>query len=267
MQALAEQVAVISGGLGDIGRACALELARRGADIAVCDRSDGGRVEPLRVEIEALGRRFRFDQLDVADAHCVSQWVEAVEADLGVPTLVLPNAAIGRSVPFDELTPETWRRYLDINLSGAFYMAHLAAKRLLALNKPGRIIFIGSWAAHAVHTHLPAYCTAKAGLRMLCQCMALEYAPHGILVNEVAPGFVNAGLSRKIFEEYPERKKAALDIVPTGELMEADEVALHVAHLCDPRNRSMTGSTLLCDGGLSTVTATWKRVDGKRSEA
>ena len=97
--------------------------------------------------------------------------------------------------------------------------------------------------------------------------MALEYAPHGILVNEVAPGIVDAGLSGRIFDEYPERKKIAIAKVPTGELIQADEVALHIAHLCDPRNRSMTGSTLLCDGGVSLVTAVTRRADGKAADA
>jgi NAD(P)-dependent dehydrogenase (short-subunit alcohol dehydrogenase family) len=103
---------------------------------------------------------------------------------------------------------------------------------------------------------VPDYCVAKAGLRMLSRCMALEYARHGILVNEVAPGFVNAGLSRQVFEKDPQFHSQCAARVPIGEIMTAEEVAFHVAHLCDPRNHSMTGSVLLCDGGLSLVTAT-----------
>jgi NAD(P)-dependent dehydrogenase (short-subunit alcohol dehydrogenase family) len=267
MQELADHLAIISGGLGDIGRACAVELARRGADVAVGGRSDGGRVEPLQAEVEGLGRRFRFDQVDVADSDAVSRWVDAVEGDLGVPNLVIPNAAIDEFTPFEHLTPEVWRRHIDINLNGAFYLAHTVAKRLLVSSMPGRIVFIGSWAAHAPHAHLPAYGVAKAGLRMLCQCMALDYAPHGILVNEVAPGFVNAGTSGDYFRQHPEAIPEALAKVPVGKLMDPEEVAKHVAYLCNPKNHYMVGSVLVCDGGLSTVTAVWRGVDGKRSDA
>jgi len=246
----------MSGGLGDIGRACAVELARRGADIAVGDRSDGGRVEPLRGEIESLGRRFRFDLADTADPEAVAGWVAAVEEAFGPITLAVPCAAIVEMVDLSNMTPEVWQRHLDINLSGSFYLAHAVAERLVARKLPGRIVFVGSWAAHSAHRHIPAYCVAKAGLRMACYAMALHYAPYGILVNEVAPGIVNAGLSGKVFRENPTLAARTLAKIPIGELMESDEVARHVVHLCDPRNRNVTGSFLLCDGGISLVTAT-----------
>ena len=256
MAELTGQVAIISGALGDIGRACAIELARRGADVALGGRSDGGRAKPLIQTIRQLGRQVRFDQVDVTDAEAVERWVADVQAELGPPTLVIPNAAIVQQIPIRELTGEDFRRLLDVNLLGAFHLAQSAARRLLTQQRQGRIVFVGSWAAHAPHAHVPAYCVAKAGLRMLCQCMALEYAPWGISVNEVAPGFVDAGLSRQVWEEAPQLRELCARRVPIGQLMTAEEVAFHVAHLCDPRNHNMTGSALLCDGGLSLVTAT-----------
>jgi NAD(P)-dependent dehydrogenase (short-subunit alcohol dehydrogenase family) len=89
---------------------------------------------------------------------------------------------------------------------------------------------------------------------MLVQVMALQYARHGILVNEVAPGYVDAGLSKVGFDEDPAKRRQCEAQVPVGELMSAEDVAFHVAHLCDERNRFMTGSTLLVDGGLSLLT-------------
>lgn len=86
---------------------------------------------------------------------------------------------------------------------------------------------------------------------MLMQCMALELAPQGILVNEVAPGYVNAGLSGKIFDREPELKEQARLRVPIQKLIEPEEVAAHIAYLCDPNNRHMTGTVLTLDGGLS----------------
>jgi NAD(P)-dependent dehydrogenase (short-subunit alcohol dehydrogenase family) len=133
-------------------------------------------------------------------------------------------------------------------------MAQAAALRLVEQKREGRIVFTGSWAAHAPHPHIPAYSVAKAGLRMLCKCMALDLAPHGILVNEVAPGYVNAGLSAAVWQQQPERRQQASARVPVQRLIEPEEVALQVAHLCEPANRHTTGSVLLMDGGLSLLT-------------
>ena len=88
---------------------------------------------------------------------------------------------------------------------------------------------------------------------MLTQCLALELAAHGILVNEVAPGYVNAGLSGQFFKQDPALAARSTAAVPVGELIEADEVAAAIAYLCSPAHRNLTGSTLLLDGGLSLL--------------
>ncbi len=100
MATLTGQVAVISGGLGDIGRACAVELARRGADIAVGDVRENGQVEHLRDEVEGLGRRFRFDESDVADEKQTADWLSVVEEAFGTVTLGICNAAIVETLDF-----------------------------------------------------------------------------------------------------------------------------------------------------------------------
>ena len=245
------QVAIISGGAGDIGWAIALELASRGADIAVGDVVEATAVEPLLVELRGMGVRARYDRADVSHAAAVKRWVDAVSGEPGLPSLIVPNAAIVSVTPLEQLTPETWRRELAVNLDGAFFLAQETTRRLVAAGKPGRVVFIGSWAGHAVHLHIPTYCVGKAGMRMLTQCMAAALAPHGILVNEVAPGYVDAGLTGKFFREDPPLREKSARKVPTGWLIDPHEVAVQVAHLCEPANRHMVGSTLLMDGGLS----------------
>lgn len=243
MSDLAGQTAIVSGGLGDIGRAIGRDLSRRGAAVALGDVRD-----PDGEFLAGLGPRARYDRVDVADAEAVRAWLHGVEGALGLPTIVVPNAATVTLKSLRELSADEWHREISVNLGGAFHLAHLAAHRLVAAGRPGRIIFIGSWAGHAPHAHIPAYCVAKAGLRMLMKQMALEYAPHDILVNEVAPGYVNAGLSRLVDPGIGESQRMA---VPVRRLLEPDDVAFSVAHLCDPRNRHMTGSVVLVDGGLS----------------
>lgn len=245
------QVGIVSGGLGDIGRAIVLDLARHGADVGLCDVRDPSEAETFLKQVRSLKRKCRYDQVDVADNAAVCKWIDDMEMDFGTPTLIVVNAAIVKMVRFTDLDPEYWRKELSVNLDGAFYMARAATDKLVRQNKSGRVVFIGSWAAHAVHLHIPAYCVAKAGLRMLCQCMAAELAERDILVNEVAPGYVDAGLTAQLMREVLGAREKATKAVPVGRMIEAHEVALQVTHLCDPANRHMTGSTLLMDGGLS----------------
>ncbi|HVT29554.1 MAG TPA: SDR family oxidoreductase [Lacipirellulaceae bacterium] len=264
---MAKHVAIISGGAGDIGRAIALELARYGADIAVGDLEiEGEKIDALRLAIELLGRRIRFDIVDVTNPTAVEKWLLLVEQSLGVPDWIIPNAAVAERADLESLTADVWKRCLDVTLNGAYYLAAAGANRLLQHKMPGRIVFIGSWAAHAPHTNVPAYSVAKAGVRMLVRVMALHYARHGILVNEVAPGYVDAGLSKVGFDKDPRVRQRCEAQVPVGQLMSAEDVAFHVAHLCDDRNRFMTGSTLLADGGLSLLARMGATNDNRRTD-
>jgi NAD(P)-dependent dehydrogenase (short-subunit alcohol dehydrogenase family) len=253
MDNLTGQVAIISGGLGDIGRAIARELAQRGADIAVGDVRPADDAADFLDELRRLDRRARYDIVDVADAAAVDEWVLAAEAEFGAPTLIIPNAAIVHLADIRTVTPAQWQKELRVNLDGAYHLAQAGAMRLLHHGKPGRIVFIGSWAGHAPQKHIPAYCASKAALRMLGRCMALDLAPNGILVNEVAPGNVDAGLSGRFYKENAELREKSLQQIPIHKLIEPEEVAFQVAHLCDPRNPQMTGSTIVMDGGLSLL--------------
>jgi len=250
MSELKGQTAIISGALGDIGRAIALELASRGANIALGDILPEDNATGVLQSIRELGRKARYDCVDVSDSNAVNSWIENATKDLGAPTLIIPNAAIATLKRVREISSAEWTREISINLNGAFFLAQAAGLQLLQQQRKGRIVFIGSWAAERPHPHIPAYSSAKAGLRMLMQCMALDFAPH-ILVNEIAPGYVNAGLSAKIFDANPDLKENARLRVPSQTLIEAEEVAVQVAHLCDPKNHHITGSVLTMDGGLS----------------
>ena len=247
------QTAIISGGAGDVGRAAAREFAKHGAAIAIGDQRSQAEVGEIVREIESHNVPCHYRQVDVADAVAVRAWVSEVETTLGVPSLIIPNAAIVTIKSLYEITADEWSRELRVNLDGAFYLAQAATARLLHHRKPGRVVFVGSWAGHTVHLHIPAYCVAKAGMRMLCKCMALELAPHGIMVNEIAPGFVDGGLSRRTWEHQPALRAAAQKRVPVQSLITNEEVAAQIIHLCHPDNHHITGSVLLMDGGLSLV--------------
>jgi glucose 1-dehydrogenase len=252
MQKLFEnRVALISGGLGDIGRSIAIEFAQQGAHIALCDLQEPVAAGTFLTELNQYNISATYNRVDVTDAKAVHSWIEEVEKKQGLADIIIANAAKVTLASLCEITPEEWSQELRVNLDGAFHLTQAATKKLIHHKQPGRVVFIGSWAGNRPHINIPAYCVSKAGLRMLCKCMALELAHHGILVNELAAGFVAAGLTGKIWEQNPGRSEIALQKVPIKKVMSAQQVAQQVIQLCHPDNEHMTGSTILMDGGLS----------------
>jgi NAD(P)-dependent dehydrogenase (short-subunit alcohol dehydrogenase family) len=241
---LTGRVAVITGGIGDIGLAAARALKKGGAKVALGDLATNN----------AAARRapgFHYTRVDTTRIRALQSWIRKVETDLGPPDLIVANAGIVELVSAMDSSEQAWRRTMDINLTGAFLFVQAACRNLIKKGLPGRVVLVGSWAAHAPHPRLSAYSVAKAGLRMLGKCLALELAPHGIAVNEIAPGFVDAGLTGRIYDDNPGLRDIARGHVPNGHLIEASEVGDQIAFLCDPANRHMVGSVHLMDGGLS----------------
>ena len=247
-----DNVAFISGGLGDLGKAIAIKFAEQGAHISVADIKEPKEALELEKKVKSMGRKFLYMKLDLAEAKNVNAWHEATQKQIGTPDLIIYSSAIINVVKsFMEVTDAQWDNEVAVNLNTAFYMSKACSQALLKEKKPGRIVLIGSWAGHVVHSHIPSYCVSKAGLRMLCQCIAKELAPHNIVVNEIAPGYVDAGLSGRFFEKDPVGKEESKQKVPNRQLISSEEVADNVLFLCDPNNKHMIGSTLLMDGGLS----------------
>ena len=237
------KVLLISGGLGDIGRAAAAAFAREGARVAIGDVLPPAEANP------PAGTHYT--HVDVSDAAAVDAWVEAAEKALGPAGMVIANAATVTIADLYTVTPEQWTKELRVNLDGAFFLTRAVTARMRDRKQTGSVVFVGSWAAEKVHVQIPAYAVSKAGMRMLCKTMALELAPYGIMVNELAPGYVDVGLSRKVWELAPEQRDEARRKTPVQQLITPEEIAEQLIRLCDPRNRHITGSTLLMDGGLS----------------
>jgi glucose 1-dehydrogenase len=248
-----KKVVLISGGLGDIALATALRFGKEGALIALADllpETDAAtKLEQLKQESIV----FSYQQLDIRDDAAVSGWIDKVGKDWNRIDVSVINAATVTQRSILDITMAEWKAEMDVNLNGAFCLAQQAASYFVSRQIKGNIVFLGSWAAHAVHPNIPAYSVSKAALRMLCKCMALELADKQIRVNEIAPGYVNAGLSKKIWNQNPSLANEARLRVPTGQLIEAGEVADQIFWICNEANRHITGSCLLMDGGLSLL--------------
>lgn len=236
-----EQVALVTGGAGDLGCAIAEALYERGARVAVAD------LEPAA---GSSSDRRSSHVLDISDRSAVDAWVGDVVDVWGAPTIVVLAAGSARQGRLIETSSEDWRVVIDGCLTGAFVTATAAIRAMLAAGTRGRIVAIGSWAADAPHPHIGAYSAAKAGLRGLVRTLALDHAHDGILVNEVAPGIVSAGLSGDLLEADPHLRDRTLGSIPVGHVVAPSDVVRDVLFLASPRNRNTTGSTIVTDGGL-----------------
>lgn len=241
----ADQVAVVTGGRGDIGRAVVSALLASGARVASADLPASGRRMP---QPEA---HLREDEVDAADPRAVAAWLDAVAAQWGPPTIAVLAAGASGSGRLVDTSADDWHAVLAACLDSSFVASTEAIRRMIAAGRGGRVVFVGSWAAHAPHPHIGAYSVAKAGLRALCRTLALDHAVDGILVNEVAPGIVDAGLSRRLFAESEALRQRTLGAIPVERMLTPEDVARDVLFLCSPDNTNTTGAVIVSDGGLS----------------
>jgi NAD(P)-dependent dehydrogenase (short-subunit alcohol dehydrogenase family) len=237
---------VVTGGAGDIGAAIGAELLRRGARVTLVDRKSEPEAEPWLARIGEAGS-VAYRQADVRDRPALDDALRSVDP----LDTAIGNAGVVESAPFLDITEEQWKSQLDINLTGCFNLGQTAARLMIERGTRGRIIFTGSWVQEVPWPEIAAYSASKAGLRMLARSMARELAPHGILVNVLAPGIVNAGLARHQLETEPQYARRVAKVIPLGQLQTAEQVARATAFLCSPDADYVTGSVLLADGGCS----------------
>src|SRR5438093_12123151 len=183
------QVAFVTGASSGIGRRFAELLAAAGAKVALAARRED-RLAELAREIEGRGGACLPVACDVTKQDSITAAIAAAEAGLGPLSILVNNAGVVVSKPLFEHSEEDWDYVVDTNLKGAWLMARDFAHHLAGLKRPGRIINIASVLGLRTIGRVPAYCAAKAGLIHLTQVLAMELARYGILVNALAPGYV-----------------------------------------------------------------------------
>lgn len=240
---------LITGALGDIGGATVRKFAAHGWQVALNDvvpaEDAKNRLDEWKIPAA------RYWQANNTDRSAVATMAAEIEASMGLPDVVIVNAGVVRPQPFLEMTDANWQEHLDVNLTGAFIVAQVLARRWVETGKAGHALFTSSWVQDTAQSGIPAYCVSKSGLKMLAKTMALELAQYGIRANIVAPGVVDAGLSAKLFREGISDPAAFTRIIPLGELQTAEQVAGVFWLVAQPESSYITGATLLADGGIS----------------
>jgi len=241
------KVALVTGASSGLGTAFATGLAEAGADIAICARRED-RLQEVRSQVEALGRRCVATPADVSDpAHC-ERVVEAAVSELGHVDVLVNNAGVGTAVPATQEEPDEFRRVIDINLMGSYWMAQACAR---AMQPGSSIVNIGS-VLGSTTAGLPqaAYASSKAAIIGLTRDLAQQWTGRkGIRVNALAPGFFPSEMT----DQYPDGYlDAMMARVPAGRPGDPHELVAACIFLAGDAASYITGVVLPVDGGLLT---------------
>jgi len=239
---LSGKVAVVTGGSRGIGYSIAQSLARAGARVAILAR-DGAKAQEAASALDPAARGF---SCDVADAHQVERAVEGVEEAFGQIDILVNNAGTTRDNLLFRISEDDWDTVLDTNLRGAFLVTKHAARGMIK-RRWGRIVNITSVVGISGNKGQANYTASKAGLIGLTKAVSKELASRNVLVNAVAPGFIDTELTRTITGEA---REALLRAIPLGRLGQGTDVAAAVLFLASDFASYITGQVLVVDGGM-----------------
>jgi NAD(P)-dependent dehydrogenase (short-subunit alcohol dehydrogenase family) len=239
-------VALVTGASSGIGRHLAGLLAAAGARVALAARRVD-RLAELAAEIAAAGGHSLPIACDVTKSDSVAAGISMAEDELGPLSILVNNAGVVVSKPLFEHTEADWDYVVDTNLKGAWLAARQFAHHLVGLKRSGRIINISSVLGYRTIGRVPAYCAAKAGLTHLTHVLAMELARYGILVNALAPGYVETDFNRAFFQTEP--GKALISRVPLKRLGQSEDLDGALLFLASPASAYVTGAVIAVDGG------------------
>jgi 3-oxoacyl-[acyl-carrier protein] reductase len=245
MSILAGRIALVTGASQGIGRACALELARGGASVALAARNLD-KLGEVAAEITAAGGTAHAFALDVSSEDSIKECAKAVIAHFGAVNILINNAGITRDMLSMRMKRKDWDDVLTTNLTGAFLMTQAVMSQMVK-SRWGRVINITSVVGEVGQAGQANYAASKAGLIGLTKSLARELASRSITVNAVAPGFIETAMTSVLTEE---QKKANAQYIPLGRVGTDLEVAHAVAFLASEEASYITGHTLDVNGGM-----------------
>ncbi|MEK7834541.1 MAG: SDR family NAD(P)-dependent oxidoreductase, partial [Pseudomonadota bacterium] len=241
------KVALVTGGARGLGQASAVELARRGAIVAIADRKVEAAEETARLcnEHTPGAQAFGYDQADAASVErCIS---EVVEACGGIDAL-FANAGTGKFAPIVDMKKSDWDFLMQVNLNGAFYVCQDVARQMIKQGRGGKIVLTASSGSTVMCDQLGAYCASKAGVLMLMKHMASELGNYRINVNAIQPGVIATGMTGPMLSQETWQRMLVRE-TPVGRWGQPEDIAKLVAFLLSDDASYINGEGIMIDGG------------------
>ncbi|MBB4660653.1 NAD(P)-dependent dehydrogenase (short-subunit alcohol dehydrogenase family) [Conexibacter arvalis] len=243
----AGRVAWVTGASRGLGRALVRAFADAGAEVVATARSADA-LHELAAEVRAAGGTIHLAPGSVASENDLADAIASIEAYTGRLDVLVNNAGVSPSFRHAETVPtDEWHEVLDVNLTGAF-LAQARALELLAADGGGAVVNVSSVHGVSGHERLAAYSASKGGLEALTRTLAVEWAPRGVRVNAVAPGYLETDMTSGL-RAHDRWSQALLDRIPIGRFGTVEEVVPAVLFLAGDSARYITGTTLSIDGG------------------
>jgi len=243
------KVVLITGGTSGIGLGLSLGFADLGCHVVpTSEPGTEARIRGTVRELEKRGVQSLEIATDVTDARQVAALTRRVVERFGRLDVLVNCAGITSRKPSVAVTEEEWNKVLAVNLTGTFLMCQKAGEIMLKQGS-GSIINIASMTSFVAYPEVAAYCASKGGVRMLTKALAIEWAKHGVRVNDIAPGDIMTELTRSVVEKDPERLRRIQSRIPMERLGEVDELVGAAIYFASDASRYVTGQTLVVDGG------------------
>lgn len=252
MKGLEDKTVIVTGGGGGIGRAVCRRFAEEGAKVAVLDRDLAAAQATVGVIAEANGRAQAYEA-DITDYAAIVDTVERIEAELGVPTVLVNNAGFDRFMPFLKTEPALWESLIAVNLTGALNMHHVVLPKMIAAGG-GKVVNVASDAARVGSSGEAVYAACKAGLLGLSKTLARELATKGVTLNVVCPGPTDTALLQGFTATSRDPEKlleAFRNAVPMRRIGQPEDYPGIIAMLASDDANFITGQVISVSGGLT----------------
>jgi sorbose reductase len=243
--------AFVTGGATGIGKCAAMTFAEVGADVAIVDIDFERAVKTAKEISEKTNTNSIAIDCDVSNPDDVKKMSDTILKEYGTLDIAFNNAGIANSIPAEDITPEDFKKTMDVNLFGVFYTAQAAAKIMISQNKGGSIISTASMSAHIVNLPqtISDYCASKAAVMHMTKALAVEWARFNIRVNCVSPGYI----ATELVEFLKDMHQHWIPRIPMGRLGKPDDLKAGILYLASDASLYATGTDLVIDGGYISI--------------